>query len=241
MKPNRKYFLLGLLVIFPILIFIFLQTQGSNSYPLDIYYTQWIEEVEIDGELYLDTVRDVSQISNKKIIDTIYHQIPNFELTDQKGKQFKSNELKGFIYVADFFFTRCGNPTLCPRMSAELKRVQENFKDNDQVKIVSFTVDPEFDTPEVLNEYAGRYQANYDKWKFLTGKKKDIYDLAYFGFKVNAMEEGNEVTPDFLHATKFMLIDPLGRIRGYYEATSREDVDRLILEIKILLYEYKNA
>ncbi len=241
MNLNRKYFLLGLLVIFPILIIIFLLTQGNNAYPLDIYYTKWIEEVEIDGEVYLDTVRDVSQISNKKIIDTIYHQIPNFELTDQKGKLFSSKTLEGQVYIADFFFTRCGNPTLCPRMSAEMKRLQENFRDDDQVKLVSFTVDPEFDTPEVLAEYAARYQANYEKWRFLTGKKKDIYDLAYFGFKVNAMEEGDEVTPDFLHATKFMLIDPLGRIRGYYEATNREDVDRLILEVKILLYEYKSV
>lgn len=241
MNKSRQYLLLSILVIFPILVFVFLMSMGNNTYPLDIYHTQWIEEVEVDGQPYLDTLRDASALEGHKIVDTIYHHISNFELTDQEGKTFKGEQLSGKVYVADFFFTRCGNPTLCPRMSTELKRVQENFKDNDLVKIVSFTVDPANDTPEVLKEYAGRYQAKYNKWKFLTGKKEKIYDLAYNSFKVNAMEEGSEVTPEFLHATKFMLIDAQGRVRGYYEGTSREEVDKLILEIKILLHEIKNS
>ncbi len=241
MNKNRQYILLGILVIFPILVFVFLQSMGTNTYPLEIYHTQWIEEVQVDGQPYLDTLRDASALEGHKIVDTIYHHIPDFELTDQEGKVFKGASLDGQVYVADFFFTRCGNPTLCPRMSAELERVQENFKDNDLVKIVSFTVDPVNDTPKVLKEYAGRYQANYEKWKFLTGEKDKIYDLAYYGFKVNAMEEGNEVTPEFLHATKLMLIDAQGRVRGYYEGTNREEVDKLILEIKILLYEIKKS
>jgi len=239
MNKSRQYILLSILVILPILFFVFLQSMGSNTYPLDIYHTQWIEEVEVNGQPYLDTLRDATALKGHKIVDTIYHHIPDFELIDQNGKSFKGSQLDGNVYIADFFFTRCGNPTLCPRMSAELKRVQEDFKDNENVKIVSFTVDPVNDTPKVLKEYAERYQARYEKWKFLTGEKEEIYALAYNGFKVNAMEEGDDVTPEFLHATKLMLIDTKGRVRGYYEGTSREDVDKLVLEIKILLYEAK--
>ena len=167
-------------------------------YHLDIYHTQWLEEVDLDGEKYLDTIRDVTRLEGKKIVDTIYHTIPEFELTDQDGNSFSSKMLKGKIYVADFFFTRCGNPDLCPRMSSELKRVQEVYKGEDDFKIISFTVDPVNDTPEILKTYAKNYNALAGQWYFLTGEKRKIYDLAYEGFKINAMEEIETIRPDFL-------------------------------------------
>ncbi|GAB4395735.1 MAG: hypothetical protein OHK0053_06030 [Microscillaceae bacterium] len=241
MNKSRQFIVLTFLVVFPILVFVFLQSFGTNTYPLQVFHTQWIEELPFEGQILRDTVQDASLLKGKKIVDTLYHRIPDFALTDQHNRPFQSKQLEGAIYVADFFFTRCGNPTLCPRMSQELKRVQENFKDQEMLKLVSFTVDPSHDTPEVLKEYAGRYQAQEGKWFFLTGEKKKIYDLAFDGFKVNAMEEDVVVKPDFLHAIKFILVDKEGRIRGYYNGTEREDVDRLILEIKILLHEYKQA
>ncbi|NJL11584.1 MAG: SCO family protein [Microscillaceae bacterium] len=233
--------MLSFLVVFPILVFVFLQSFGTNTYPLQVFHTQWIEEVQLEGQTLRDTVEDASLLKGKKIVDTIYHRIPNFRLTDQYNRPFQSNQLEGMIYVVDFFFTRCGNPSLCPQMSQELKRVQENFKDQKALKLLSFTVDPDHDTPAVLKEYAGRYQAQEGKWFFLTGDKTKIYDLAFEGFKVNAMEEEAVVKPDFLHAIKFILVDKEGRIRGYYNGTEREEVDRLILEIKILLHEYKQV
>lgn len=234
MKTWKKYSFLGILVALPMLIFFFLYAFGKNYYHLETYHTQWLEELEIDGEKYIDTVKDLAQLPNKKIIDTLYHTIPDFTLTDQYGKEFSGNILDGKIYVADFFFTTCGNPTLCPRMSSELKRVQEVYKGENDIKIVSFTVDPQNDTPEVLKKYAQSYHALKGQWYFLTGNKADIYRLAFEAFKINALEEVETIKPDFLHATKFILVDRQGRIRGYYEGTNTEEVDRLITEIKIL-------
>lgn len=230
--------ILGIILVFPILVFVFLQSFGENHYALEVYHTTWIEEVDLDGEPFLDTVRDQSQLEGRKIVDTLYHQIPEFKLTNQDNQAFYSKQLEGKIYVADFFFTRCGNPSLCPRMSSELRRVQEVYRNDEEVKIVSFTVDPQYDQPAVLKAYGESYEADFQQWSFLTGAKKEIYDLAYEGFKINAMEETDQIRPDFLHATKFMLIDKEGRIRGYYDGIEREEVDKLILEIKILKHEY---
>lgn len=222
MQKLSKLLILGVLLILPVLIFLFLNQFGQNHYQLTIYYP--LDSTQVNGKWQVK-----------------YHTIPDFQLINQEGKTFSQKNLQGKVYVADFFFTRCGNPTFCPRMSGELQRVQEKFVNKPQVQIVSFTVDPTNDTPEVLNKYAQNYQAKPDKWNFLTGAKKTIYDLAYHGFKINAVEdqEAGKITPDFIHASKFILVDEEGRIRGYYDGTSREDVDRLMVEIEILLYERK--
>lgn len=120
-----------------------------------------------------------------------------------------------------------------------MKRIQDFYKDSPEVHFVSYTVDPEYDTPEVLKAYAESYQADPKRWYFLSGDKEQIYHLAYHGYKVSALDESEKVTPDFLHSTMFMLVDKEGRIRGYYEATNPEDVDKLILEIKILQSQYE--
>ncbi len=108
------------------------------------------------------------------------HVIPAFSFSDQEGKQFGSKELDGKIYVVDFFFTTC--PGICPRLTSNLSKVQDAFKNDPKVEIVSFSVTPDFDKPAVLNTYAQSHNINYDKWHLLTGDKKAIYTLARQSF-----------------------------------------------------------
>ncbi len=239
MNRTNQYITLAVLIILPILIFLFLQGFGQNYYTLDIYHTKWLEEVEVEGEPYIDTVRDASKLKGKKIVDTLYHTISDFKLTDQNGESFTRKDLENKIHIADFIFTRCGNPTFCPRMSKQLQRVQKEFAAQEEVELVSYTIDPEYDTPTVLKAYAQDYNANPEKWHFLTGDKRKIYDLAFNAYKVSAMDEEKTITPDFLHSNKLVLVDKQGRIRGYYNGSDTEDVDKLIVETRVLLSEYQ--
>lgn len=209
-----------ILLVLPIFVYLFLQTFGKNRYKIPIFYPE--DSIQVDGKW----------IVNK------YQTIPDFNLIDQNNQPFKASEkLKGKVYVADFFFTRCGS--VCPVLTSELARVQEAYKNTPDVVLVSHTVDTEHDTPEVLKKYAEKYKAIEGKWFFLTGDKKQIFKLAYNNYKVNAGEESATITPDFFHASKLILIDKEKRVRGYYDGTDAKSVDKLILEIKILLEEYR--
>lgn len=163
-----------------------------------------------------------------------YHRIADFELINQDGDTITSRNFEGKIYVADFFFTTC--PSICPKMSSQMQRVHEKFIENDQVMILSHTVMPEADSVPVLAEYANRYNADSNKWMFVTGEKKRIYELARKSyFAVN--DSGNGDEHDFIHTENFILVDKNKRIRGFYDGTSEDDVDRLMEEIEILLAE----
>ncbi|MFM2285111.1 MAG: hypothetical protein RLZZ543_608 [Bacteroidota bacterium] len=180
------------------------------------------------------------KLPGEKEGDTTYHSIPPFQFTDQDGKLFGDKDLHGKIYVANFFFTSC--PSICPAMQTLMKKVQDtdDFKKLNDFKLVSFSVDPTHDSVAVLKEYAQRIQADSGRWYFLTGDKKAIYDLAYQGFMVNAMED--QTAPGgFLHSDMMMLIDRDRHIRGIYEGTSLKDVKRLIDEIKVLIAEYNTS
>ena len=120
-------------------------------------------------------------------------------------------------------------------MSQEMERVNYIFRDNPNVRILSISIDPEYDTPEILQEYADKHHADAGKWDFLTGDKLETYRLAKCGFILPTLD-GNGIPDDFVHSDKFTLIDEQGRIRGYYSGTDRESVDLLILETKILLH-----
>lgn len=164
------------------------------------------------------------------------HKIADFSLIDQNGENFTTKDLEGKYYVTDFFFTTC--PTICPDMSSQLVRVQNAYKDNADFMIVSHSVTPEIDTPKVLLEYGKRYEADFNKWVFLTGDKKQIYDLArksYFA----ATTEGDGGPDDFIHTENFVLVDKEKRIRGFYDGTDAESVDQLITDIEILAQEYE--
>ena len=165
------------------------------------------------------------------------HKIADFELINQDGEIFSQNDLKGKYYVTDFFFTTC--PSICPDMSSQLQRVQKAYFENDEFLIVSHSVTPEIDSVKVLKEYAELYEANPKKWIFLTGDKKVIYDLArksYFA----ATTEGDGGIDDFIHTENFVLVDKEKRIRGFYDGTSKESVNQLIIDIEILAQEYED-
>lgn len=166
--------------------------------------------------------------------DTVYHTIPAFKFTDQEGKTFSSKDLEGKIYVANFFFATC--KTVCPAMNEQVQRVQEACKDFEDFEIISFTVDPENDTVAALANYAQMMKADNSKWKFLTGNKDSIYDLARNGFLVSAAIGS---AGDFFHSQDLILIDKDRRMRGIYDGVEANEVDTLIDEIKVLLHEYK--
>ena len=144
--------------------------------------------------------------------------------------------MEGKITIVDFFFTSC--PSICPVMSKEMERVNDMFREEPQVQIMSISIDPEYDTPEILQEYAQKHNASSDKWQFLSGPVDETYQLARCGFILPALD-GMGVPDDFVHSDKFVLVDELGRIRGYYSGTNREDVDLLMLETKVLLHGNK--
>jgi protein SCO1/2 len=172
--------------------------------------------------------------------DTIYQTIPPFLLTDQDGKPYGDINLKNKIYVANFFFTSC--PTICPTMQTLVKKLhdQDDFKTLEDLKILSFTVDPDNDTPQRLKEFEKEVHADGKRWKFLTGNRDSIYNLAYKGFMANAMEDS--LAPGgFLHTDLVFLIDRDKRIRGIYEGTNSLDMKRLIDETKVLVAEYNLA
>ena len=158
-----------------------------------------------------------------------YSEMPEFSFTNSNGQEISNQTLEDKLYVVDFFFTTC--PTICIDMSANLITVQEAFKNIDNFKILSFTVDPEYDTNEILNAYADRHDANPAIWNFITGDKAKIYDIARNGFRVVATE-GDGGDGDFIHTNKFIVVDKKGTIRGYYDGTDEIDVQRMITEIK---------
>lgn len=166
--------------------------------------------------------------------DTLYHKVGEFELTNQYGETVTKATVKNKIYVADFFFATC--QSICPVMSKNLTAVQKEFENDDSFLILSHSVNPMHDTVQVLNAYAASYGAKKNKWHFLTGSKKQIYDLAKTSYLVNALEDdGSE--EGFLHSELFLLVDPQGRIRGMYDGTDNAAITKLISDIKVLKKE----
>ena len=155
-------------------------------------------------------------------------QLPDFSLTDQRGAPFALSDLDDKVWVADFIFTSCA--TICPPMTIEMAGLQDEFAGKD-VHFVSFSVDPERDTPEVLYRYADDYGADGSRWAFLTGQKEAIYQLAHEGFNLAAGHRGSEI----LHSTRFVLVDRNQQLRGYYESRSPGSLQQLRKDIRTLL------
>jgi protein SCO1/2 len=236
-KTMKAGILIAALVV-PALIFLYLKGFGENHYVLP-YMVPLTDSTT--GNVMLR--KNTNAHWNEPEMDTVFHTVPNWKLTDENGNDFLGESLKEKIYVADFFFTRC--ETICPKMSTELTRVQDTFLQSNEVQFASFSVDPTHDTPEILREYAKRYDAKSGKWHFLTGTKTQIYPLAIKGYFVplaDASEYDKAVkTPDetFIHSERLILVDKEGHIRGFYDGTDKKDVDRLILEIRVLLKIYE--
>ena len=156
--------------------------------------------------------------------------IPEFSFTDSQGNEFNRSKLDGKVWVADFIFTTC--TMACPVMTGNMNIVHKEFKNNDNVRIVSISVYPEYDTPEVLSEYASRYDANTDRWHFLTGPEESVKEIILEGFKIGDYEDS------IFHSEKFALVDKKGQIRGYYSGMITEEMTKLKKDINILLEEY---
>ncbi|CAN5356719.1 SCO family protein [soil metagenome] len=169
--------------------------------------------------------------------DTIYHTIADFKFLDQDSSTITHKDYQGKVYVADFFFTSC--PTICPVMKSQMLRVYEKFKDNEEVMILSHTIDPEHDTIPLLKSYAERLGISGPKWRFVTGNKDEIYDIGQGSYMVATAEDKLE-PGGFIHSGAFILVDKDRRVRGIYDGTKEDQVDKLINDIPVLLQEYNN-
>jgi len=163
-----------------------------------------------------------------------HFEVPEFKFVNQDKATVTNKTFKGKIYIADFIFLRC--PTICPVMNLQMKRVYDAFKEDEQVLFVSHTIDPENDSVEVLKAYADKLGVDSKKWHFLHGDKKEIYDLAEKGYFAQAYED-MDAPGGFAHSGGFVLVDEKGHLRGVYDGTNAEDVDRLMKEVVILLGE----
>lgn len=166
-------------------------------------------------------------------------QVPDFSLIERSGRAVSLADLKGQVWVADFVFTHCAGP--CPLLSRRMQSLQEPLADHPGVRLVSFSVDPERDTPEVLADYARRYGAG-ERWLFLTGEKEPLYWLIMDGFKLG-VDDGSALTAGapgpgtITHSTRFVLVDREGRIRAYYDGSSEDIAEQLLPDIQALLRE----
>lgn len=169
--------------------------------------------------------------------DTIFHTIADFEFVNQDSAVVTNETFKDKIYVADFFFTSCR--TICPIMKTQMLRIYEKVKDDPEVLLLSHTIDPKYDTVALLHDYAERLGVESSKWHFVTGDQDAIYNIAQKSYFATALEDKTE--PDgFIHSGAFLLIDKDQRIRGKYDGTIADDVDRLVRDIEKLKKEYRD-
>ncbi len=179
---------------------------------------------------------------NKEVIeggsgDTLYHVVAPWEFHNQEGELISSERFKGKICLVDFFFTHC--PVMCPKVSSQLRRLQREFQ-NEDIGILSFTVDPERDSVGRLAWYASKYQLNTDNWSLFTGSKENIYKLGQESFFLHAAED-EQADGGYLHSTSIVLLDKEGRIRGQYDGLENLEVEKLIVDLKLLIDSYEKA
>jgi protein SCO1/2 len=200
------------------LIFIVL-ISGCESKKLPYYGEQEVIKKVVDG---------------KEVEQTIYPVIPDFSFINEDGKVVTEKDFKNKVYVADFFFVTC--PTICPVMKKNMLTVYNEYKDNPDVKILSHTIDPEHDTPEVLKKYATDLGVSGKMWQFVTGDKEKIYDIGQKHYMVSALEDSSQAG-GYIHSGAFVLIDKDRHIRGMYDGTTEEGTAKLIQDLAVLLKE----
>lgn len=215
----KKVAILVLVLFIPSVLYLWLQTGENQFKRMEILGPKEPVEKTVNGNV---------------VVDTIYHTVGAFSLLNQDSVVVTEQVAAGKISVVDFFFSTCR--TICPKMTNQLRRVQYKTKDDPDVVILSFTVDPQNDTPSRLKAYAQANQAISGKWHFLTGDKQEIYDLARNSYFLTAME-GSGPDP-FLHSEQVLLVDKEGRIRGMYDGTDHFEIKKLIEDIAALKLEY---
>jgi protein SCO1/2 len=200
LAPYKKFFIV--FGILSILIYIGIYSLLSPKKMLPIYSPR-----DVNPELVDSTVQHIGND----------HKVANFAFTNQNGKIITQKDYENTIYVADFFFTTC--PTICPKMTDNMVWLQNQLKNNPEVKLLSFSVTPDIDTPDVLKKYALEKGVDDSRWNLVTGDKKDIYYLArksYLAVKTGKPEE----MYDMVHTENFILVDKNKRIRGFYDGTN---------------------
>lgn len=194
--------------------------------------------LSVDTRLPIYSPSDV----NPKLVDAsvkhirVNHHIADFNLINQNGEPITQKEYEGKIYIADFFFTRC--KTICIAMAYNMSELQEYYKNDDDIMFLSHSVTPVMDSVPVLKTYAKAKGVIDGKWNVTTGSKKHIYELArksYFA----VLDDGNGDEDDFIHTEQFILIDKERRIRGYYDGTNKDEMQKLISDIALLREEYQ--
>ena len=179
---------------------------------------------------------------NEKLVDSSiihvskYHKIADFKLTNQNGEKITQEFYNDKIYVADFFFTTCQD--ICPIMTKNMYQLQEELKNDNNILFLSHTVIPETDTVEQLKKYAIENKIDESRWNLVTGDKKQIYNLARKSYL--AVEDVEFGEFDMIHTENFMLIDKQKQIRGFYDGTNSEEIQRLLKDIEILKQSYNN-
>ncbi len=179
---------------------------------------------------------------NEKLVDSSiihvskYHKIADFKLTNQNGEKVTQEFYNDKIYVADFFFTTCQD--ICPVMTKNMYQLQQELKNDNNILFLSHTVIPEIDTVEQLKKYAIENKIDESRWNLVTGDKKQIYDLARKSYL--AVEDVEFGEFDMIHTENFMLIDKQKQIRGFYDGTNSEEIQRLLKDIEILKQSYNN-
>ena len=162
-----------------------------------------------------------------------YGHVPAFRLVDHRGQPISDESLRGTVWVADFIFTRCAGQ--CPMMSERLAQLDHALGADARLKLISFTVDPDWDTPKVLAEYATAHGAAHERWLFVTGPKAEIWQLCAHGFQL-AVSDGERASVEpITHSTRLVLVDASGAIRGYYDAAEPDELERLQHELHVLL------
>ena len=211
--------------------FIFLLVFSAAAIP--VYY----QLLKVDKKLKVFHPADV----NPRLVDvsikhiTKDHTNAHFKLTNQNGEEITNKNYENKIYVADFFFTRCAN--ICIAMAYNMSELQEFYKNDDDIMFLSHSVTPTIDSVAVLKEYSINKGVNDKKWNVTTGAKKHIYELArksYFA----VVDEGDGGEDDFIHTEQFILVDKERRIRGYYDGTEQEDMEKLKKDMVLLKEEY---
>lgn len=175
--------------------------------------------------------------SNRSSALPVLSEVPEFQLTERQGTSFSRADLAGSVWVADFIFTRC--PGLCPLLSTRMAMLQQQLQGHTSrpVRLVSFSVDPEWDTPERLREYADKYHAHPQQWVFLTGPTQTMTQLITQGFRLSVAPAPAGSQEPILHSDRLVLVDPFFRIRGYYHGSDAEDFAKLQRDIRELLHE----
>ena len=194
--------------------------------PNPVQSTLWVGIVLLFGVLFIAGLLSIAELKKQEVPLDVYGKVADFTLTNEIGQVTTLADLTNHVWVADIIFTRCAGP--CPRMTAQMKSVEDRLPSDSSAKLVTLTTDPGFDSPEILKRYGDRFKADFNRWTFLTGTKSEIANLAAGSLKLGsapvAPADQTNAADLFIHTTIFVLVDKHARLRGIFE-TGGDDVD----------------